>query len=164
MQSSLRCKLMTELWRRFSLPQSENMDRVLFATWDHAFRSVKHNLKKKLFKSVAEELNKVNYMDDDVAHGRVYTEDELLEGLDLIEAPPNFTDSQWNLYKLHLLSQTAKKLSRCEKRARADQIHHHTTGGCSFAMKRDEFEQASARISKKVLALEKSEPMNPEKQ
>ncbi|XP_071735256.1 uncharacterized protein [Rutidosis leptorrhynchoides] len=132
-------RLLEALRWRFSLPQSENMDRVLFSIWDRAFRSLKFSLKEKLFKSVTEELNRLNYMGDEVAQERVYTEDELLDGLDLINVPPNFTDSEWNLYKQHLRSSDAKKLSLRGKRARADQVHNHTTSACSYARRRDEF-------------------------
>ncbi|GKD13457.1 tetratricopeptide-like helical domain, DYW domain protein, partial [Tanacetum coccineum] len=67
-----------------------------------------------------------------------YTEDELLQALDLTEAPEYFMDHQWQMYKSHLRTPASKKMSLNGKRARGGHVHIHTTGAHSFAWKRDE--------------------------
>nr|GEZ33572.1 hypothetical protein [Tanacetum cinerariifolium] len=84
------------------------------------------------------ELNEANNIVEDGEQEMEYTEDELLQALDLIEAPEYFIDHQWQMYKSQLRTPAAKKMSLNGKRARGGQVHIHTTGAHSFAWKRDE--------------------------
>lgn len=157
------------------------------------FRTLKHRFKKKLFKLAAKQLDEhYNIANEE----RQYSDDELLDALDLIEIPANFVDPQWELYKAYLRSPASKKLSQFGKKARAEKLHTHTTGAKSFARKKDEFrvknkrdandieffeityvtkkgsyvedatrefmDQACKEVSKKILDIGGSQPIEPE--
>ncbi|GKB90150.1 hypothetical protein Tco_0962422 [Tanacetum coccineum] len=104
-----------------------------------AVRYTKHRFKMKLFRLAAKKLDEANNVGDNGEQERTYTDDELLQALDLIDAPPNFLHHQWELYKSNLRTPLAKKLSEQEKKAKSMQVHTHTTGATSFARKRDRF-------------------------
>lgn len=62
-------------------------------------------------KLVTEKLNEAYNNGDHDADERDCTEEELLQGLDLIEeAPPNFLNHQWENYKSYLRTSKAKVL------------------------------------------------------
>ncbi|GJS75788.1 ribose 5-phosphate isomerase A [Tanacetum coccineum] len=116
-------------------------DDVIFEIMDDKFRTLKYRLKMKLFGLDANRLKELNEADNIVEDGEQemdYTKDELLQALDLIEAPEYFMDHQWQMYKSHLRTPATKKMSLNGKRARGGQVHIHTTGAHSFAWKRDE--------------------------
>ncbi|GJX69399.1 ribose 5-phosphate isomerase A [Tanacetum coccineum] len=82
--------------------------------------------------------NRLNELNEDGEQEMDYTEDELLQALNLIEAPKYFMDHQWQMHKIHLRTPATKKMSLNGKRARGGQVHIHTTDAHSFAWKRDE--------------------------
>lgn len=106
---------------------------------DVKFRTLKYRLKKKLFGLAAKRLNEANNNVEDGEQEMNYSDEELLQALDLIEAPEYFIDHQWQMYKSHLRTPAAKKMSLNGKRARGDQVHIHTTGARSFAWGRDAY-------------------------
>ena len=63
-----------------------------------------------LYRQAANKLNEVNGVDELDAQETDYSEDELLEALDLLEPPENFHDHQWQVYKSHLRKPIAKVL------------------------------------------------------
>ncbi|GKD85453.1 hypothetical protein Tco_1356607, partial [Tanacetum coccineum] len=86
-------KLLYEL--RFSLPERKSVDDVIFKIMDDKFRTLKYRLKMKLFGLAANRLNELNEANNIMEDGEQemdYTEDELLQALDLIEAPEYFMD------------------------------------------------------------------------
>ena len=58
----------------------------------------------------ANKLDEANNMGNHGAQETHYTEEELLQALDLVEAPSNFVDHQWELYKSHLRAPISKVL------------------------------------------------------
>ncbi|GKD97099.1 tetratricopeptide-like helical domain, DYW domain protein [Tanacetum coccineum] len=115
-------RLLLELWLRFSLPERESVDDVIFKIMDVKFRTLKYRSEMKLFGLAANRLNELNKADNIMEDGEQemdYTEDDLLQALYLIEALEYFMDHQWQI-------------------ARGGQVHIHTTGAHSFAWKRDE--------------------------
>lgn len=91
--------------RKFNLPQCQSVDKVIFAIFDVKYRTLKHTFKKTVFRLAADKLNEANNIVDRSAN---YTQEELLQALDLIELPSNFLDHQWELYKSHLRTPKAK--------------------------------------------------------
>ncbi|GJW44173.1 hypothetical protein Tco_0072972 [Tanacetum coccineum] len=79
-------------------------------------------------------LNEANNIVEDGEQEMDYTEDELLQALDLIEAPEYFMDHQWQMYKSHLKTPAAKKMSLNGKRARGGQVHIHTKTGAFIVL------------------------------
>ncbi|GKE06600.1 hypothetical protein Tco_1398618, partial [Tanacetum coccineum] len=73
-------RLLLELRLRFSLPERESVDDVIFEIMDDKFRTLKYRLKMKLFGLAT------NNIVEDGEQEMDYTEDELLQALDLIEA------------------------------------------------------------------------------
>ena len=71
-------------------------------------RTLKYRLKASLYEQAKNKLNEVNGVNRLDAQEKVYTEDELLEALDLLEPPANFIDHQWQMYKSHLRKPIAK--------------------------------------------------------
>ncbi|XP_071716659.1 uncharacterized protein [Rutidosis leptorrhynchoides] len=133
--------LMEDIRGKFSLPERENVDRVLLLILGDKYRARKYNVKDKLFKSVIEKL-KLREADNigiDDAQEIQYTEEQILEGLDLVDKPADVTDYQWNKYKDYLRSSELKNLSKLGKKARGEKLHAHTTGARSHARIRDEF-------------------------
>ncbi|GJT83967.1 zinc finger, CCHC-type containing protein, partial [Tanacetum coccineum] len=128
-------RLLLELRLRFSLPERKSVDNVIFEIMDDKFRTLKYKLKMKLFGLATNRLNELN---EDGEQEMDYTEDELLQALNLIEAPKYFMDHQWQMHKIHLRTPATKKMSLNGKRARGGQVHIHTTDAHSFAWKRDE--------------------------
>lgn len=61
-----------------------------------------------LFQLVAKKLNEVNNIGVDDPQDIHYTEEEILQALDLVEAPVNIGEHQWELYKSNLRSTTSK--------------------------------------------------------
>nr|XP_043608759.1 uncharacterized protein LOC122580545 isoform X2 [Erigeron canadensis] len=141
--------------RRFSLPQGDNVDKVLLDTFNEKFRSLKKRLKDKLLKLAAKKLDEANIGGDDVQ----YTMDDLLNALDMVSPPENFLDHQWEVFKNNLRSPTAKKLSKYGKDARAGKLHYHSTGAVSFARKKDEFMVINKREANDVEFFEDSHLM-----
>nr|GEU34866.1 putative polyprotein [Tanacetum cinerariifolium] len=113
------------------------------STWGYAIylgNNLISRLEMKLFGLAAYRLNELNEADNIVEDGEQkmdYTEDDLLQALDLIEALEYFMDHQWKMYKSHLRTPATKKMSLNGKRVRGGQVHVHTTGAHSFAWKRD---------------------------
>ncbi|XP_071695998.1 uncharacterized protein [Rutidosis leptorrhynchoides] len=124
---------------KFSLPERENVDRVLFLILNDKYRARKYRVKCDLFKLVTKKLKEVEGVDLVEAQEIEYTEEEILEGLDLVEAPDNINIQQWNDYKKLLRSSHSKKLSELGKKARDEKLHFHTTGARSHARIRDDF-------------------------
>ncbi|GJU15001.1 uncharacterized mitochondrial protein-like protein, partial [Tanacetum coccineum] len=115
-------ELRSKLRLRFSLPERESVDDVIFKIMDVKFRTLKYRSEMKLFGLAANRLNELNKADNIMEDGEQemdYTEDDLLQALYLIEALEYFMDHQWQI-------------------ARGGQVHIHTTGAHSFAWKRDE--------------------------
>lgn len=83
------------------------MDDVIFKIMDVKFRTLKYRL-KKLFGLGAKRLNEANNIVEDGEQEMNYTDEELLQALDLIEAPEYFVDHQWQMYKSHLRTPAAK--------------------------------------------------------
>ncbi|KAK9078088.1 hypothetical protein SSX86_002145 [Deinandra increscens subsp. villosa] len=131
--------LIRELRAKFSIPQGENVDKVLLKHFNERYRSLKHRKKTRLFRAVAKTLNEANNIGVNNAQEIQYTEEEILHALDLAEPPPNVFHYQWELYKSHLRSDESQKLSQSGKKARAEHLHSRTTGAKSFARLRDEF-------------------------
>ena len=94
--------------RKFSLPQLSGVDDVLFAMFGVKVRYTKHRFKKKLFRLAVQRLDEANNVGINGAQEGTYTEDELLQALDLIDPPPNFLNHQWELYKSNLRAPMAK--------------------------------------------------------
>ncbi|PWA47115.1 hypothetical protein CTI12_AA500560 [Artemisia annua] len=92
-------------------------------------------MKKSLLALAAKRLHEANNVDEDVQ----YTDDELLQALDLVEAPQYFVDHQWESYKDYLRAPKTKKYSANGKKARGSQVHIHTSGAVSIPQKKDEF-------------------------
>ncbi|GJW59675.1 hypothetical protein Tco_0109010 [Tanacetum coccineum] len=63
----------------------------------------------KLFRLAAKKLDEANNVGANGELERTYTDDQLLQALDLIDAPPNFLHHQWELYKSNLRTPLAKK-------------------------------------------------------
>lgn len=61
-------------------------------------------MKKSLLALAAKRLHEANNVDEDVQ----YTDDELLQALDLVEAPQHFVDHQWESYKGYLRAPKTK--------------------------------------------------------
>nr|GEV02242.1 hypothetical protein [Tanacetum cinerariifolium] len=96
--SLLDNELLLELQLRFSLPERKSIDDVIFEIMDDKFKTLKYRLKMKLFGLVTNRLNELNEANNIMEDGEQemdYTEDELLQALDLIEAPEYFMDHRW---------------------------------------------------------------------
>ncbi|GJX28791.1 hypothetical protein Tco_0236870 [Tanacetum coccineum] len=109
--------------RRFDFPRSKNVDDVIFSHLRDKFRTLKHRIKKSLLALAAKRLHEANNFDGEMQ----YTDDEILQALDLVEAPHYFVDHQWESYKDHLRAPKTKQLSAHGKKARGSQVHIHTT-------------------------------------
>ncbi|GJZ37824.1 retrotransposon protein, putative, ty1-copia subclass [Tanacetum coccineum] len=158
-------RLLLELRLRFSLPERESVDDVIFKITDVKFMTLKYRLKMKLLRLAANRLNELNEADNIVEDGDEemdYTEEDLLQALYLIEAPKYFMDHQWQMFKSHLRTPVTKKMSLNGKRARGGQVHIHTTGAHSFAWKRDEHAKAKKELSRKTKAIGGSERVDHE--
>ncbi|GKC18802.1 hypothetical protein Tco_1020952 [Tanacetum coccineum] len=109
-----RCglKLIMELRRRFDFPRSKNVDDVVFSHLRDKFRTLKHRIKKSLLALAAKRLHEANNFDGEMQ----YTDDEILQALDLVEAPHYFVDHQWESYKDHLRAPKTKSNSQYMKR------------------------------------------------
>nr|GEW71705.1 hypothetical protein [Tanacetum cinerariifolium] len=129
--------------RKFSLPQVSDLDDVLFAMFAVKVIYTKHRFKMKLSRLATKKLDEPNNVGANGEQERTYTDDELLQALDLIDEQPNFLHHQWELYKSNLITPLAKKLSQQGKKAKSMKIHTHTTCATSFARKRDRFLEAS---------------------
>lgn len=90
------------------MPQLSGVDDVLFAMFGVKVRYTKYRFKMKLFRLAAQKLDEANNVGINGAQEGTYTEDELLQALDLIDAPPNFLHHQWELYKSNLRTPMAK--------------------------------------------------------
>ncbi|GJZ24110.1 ribose 5-phosphate isomerase A [Tanacetum coccineum] len=128
-------KLIMELRRRFDFPRSKDVDEVIFSHLNDKFRTLKHRIKKSLLALAAKRLHEANNFDGEMQ----YTDDEILQALDLVEAPHYFVDHQWESYKDHLRAPKTKQLSAHGKKARGSQVHIHTTGAMSLARKKDAY-------------------------
>ncbi|GJY68743.1 ribose 5-phosphate isomerase A [Tanacetum coccineum] len=142
--------ILGELRRKFSLPQVSDLDDVLFAMFGVKVRYTKHRFKMRLFQLAAKKLDEANNVGANGEQERTYTDDELLQALDLIDAPPNFLHHQWELYKSNLRTPLAKKLSEQGKKAKSMQVHTHTTGATSFARNRDRFKTKHKRSPNRI--------------
>ncbi|GKD19123.1 hypothetical protein Tco_1208281 [Tanacetum coccineum] len=94
-KTGCRVRLLLELWLRFSIPERKSVDDIIFEIMDDKFRTLKYRLKMKLFGLAANRLNELNEANNIVEDGEQemdYTEDEILQALDLIEAPEYFMD------------------------------------------------------------------------
>ncbi|GJX14054.1 hypothetical protein Tco_0205812 [Tanacetum coccineum] len=58
--------------------------------------------------TILNELNEADNIVEDGEQEMDYTEDDLLQALDLIEAPKYFMDHQWQMFKSHLRTPAAK--------------------------------------------------------
>ncbi|GJW34902.1 tetratricopeptide-like helical domain, DYW domain protein [Tanacetum coccineum] len=92
--------------RRFDFPQSKDVDDVIFSHLRDKFRTLKHRIKKSLLALAAKRLHEANNFDGEMQ----YTDEEILQALDLVEAPHYFVDHQWESYKDHLRAPKTKKV------------------------------------------------------
>nr|GFA44751.1 hypothetical protein [Tanacetum cinerariifolium] len=99
-------KLIMEQRRRFDFPQSKDVDEVIFSHLNDKFRTLKHRIKKSLLVLAAKRLHEANNFDGEMQ----YTDDEILQALDLVEAPHYFVYHQWESYKDHLIAPKTKKV------------------------------------------------------
>ncbi|XP_071687420.1 uncharacterized protein [Rutidosis leptorrhynchoides] len=139
--------LMEDIRGKFSLPERENVDRVMFLILGDKYRARKYKVKDKLFKSVIEKLKLRDADNIGIDHAQEihYTEEQILEGLDLVYIPPNIIEYQWNKYKDYLRPSELKKFSEQGKKARGEKLHTHTTGARSHARIRHEFMLKNSR-------------------
>ncbi|GKB94259.1 hypothetical protein Tco_0980396, partial [Tanacetum coccineum] len=93
--------------RRFDFPRSKDVDKVVFSHLRDKFRTLKHRIKKSLLALAAKRLHEANNFDGEMQ----YTDDEILQALDLVEAPHYFVDHQWESCKYHLRAPKTKQLS-----------------------------------------------------
>ncbi|GKE06162.1 tetratricopeptide-like helical domain, DYW domain protein, partial [Tanacetum coccineum] len=121
--------------RDFDFPRSKDVDDVVFSHLRDKFRTLKHMIKKSLLSLAAKRLHEANNFDGEMQ----YTDDEILQALDLVEAPHYFVDHQWESYKDHLRAPKTKQLSAHRKKARGSQVHIHTTGATSLVRKKDAY-------------------------
>ncbi|GJR40448.1 hypothetical protein Tco_1216132 [Tanacetum coccineum] len=143
--------------RRFDFPRSKDVDDVVFSHLRDKFRTLKHMIKKSLLSLAAKRLHEANNFDGEMQ----YTDDEILQALDLVEAPHYFVDHQWESYKDHLRAPKTKQLSAHGKKARGSQVHIHTTGAMSLARKKDAYSKAKAGFANKLFEvgiLERDDP------
>ncbi|XP_071695531.1 uncharacterized protein [Rutidosis leptorrhynchoides] len=131
--------LMQHIREKFMLPDRENVDRVSLLILDDKYRARKYRVKDELFKVVTQKLKEVEGVNLVEGQEIQYTEEQILEGLDLVEAPPNINNDQWDKYKRNLRSSQSKNLSKLGKKARDEKLHVHTTGARSHARIRDDF-------------------------
>ncbi|GKB42670.1 putative reverse transcriptase domain-containing protein [Tanacetum coccineum] len=95
-------------WREIKARCVSDLDDVLFAMFDVKVRYTKHRFKMKLFRLAAKKLDEANNVGANGEQERTYTDDQLLQALDLIDASPNFLHHQWELYKSNLRTPLAK--------------------------------------------------------
>ena len=87
------------------------MDWVRFKIFNQKYRALKYRMKYKLYGSVKSRLDEANNIGVDEAHELEYTEDQILNALDLVDAPSKVHDHQWELYKAQLRSSKSRVLA-----------------------------------------------------
>ncbi|GJS42897.1 hypothetical protein Tco_0567940 [Tanacetum coccineum] len=144
--------------RRFDFPRSKDVDDVVFSHLRDKFRTLKHRIKKSLLALAAKRLHEANNFDGEMQ----YTDDEILQALDLVEAPHYFVDHQWESYKDHLRAPKTKQLSAHGKKAR--EMEHVTKLG-SYLDDRSKVlaSKAKAGFANKLFEVGISERDDPEK-
>nr|GEW86772.1 ribonuclease H-like domain-containing protein [Tanacetum cinerariifolium] len=90
----------------FDFPRSKDVDEVVFSHLNDKFRTLKHRIKKSLLALAAKRLHEANNFDGEMQ----YTDDEILQALDLVEAPHYFVDHRWESYKVRLREPKIKKV------------------------------------------------------
>ncbi|GKA30258.1 tetratricopeptide-like helical domain, DYW domain protein [Tanacetum coccineum] len=157
--------LLGELRRKFSLPQVSDLDDVLFAMFGVKVRYTKHRFKMKLFRLAAKKLDEANNVGANGELERTYTDDQLLQALDLIDAPPNFLHHQWELYKSNLRTPLAKKTKHKRSPNRIeffDLSYQSRDGSYIHGMSKDFMERAREEMTRRELEISKSRPVDDE--
>ncbi|GKA14185.1 ribose 5-phosphate isomerase A [Tanacetum coccineum] len=157
--------LLGELRRKFSLPQVSDLNDVLFAMFGVKVRYTKHRFKIKLFRLAAKKLDEANNVGANGEQERTYTNDQLLQALDLIDAPPNFLHHQWELYKSNLRTHVAKKTKHKRSPNRIeffDLSYQSRDGSYINGMSKDFIERAREEMTRRELEISKSRPVDDE--
>ncbi|GJV76711.1 hypothetical protein Tco_1508295, partial [Tanacetum coccineum] len=104
--------------RRFDFPQSKDVDDVVFSHLRDKFRTLKHRIKKSLLSLAAKRLHEANNFDGEMQ----YTDDEILQALDLVEAPHYLLITNGNLIRIiseHLKQSNFQHMGRKQEVAKS---------------------------------------------
>ncbi|GJV38878.1 putative reverse transcriptase domain-containing protein [Tanacetum coccineum] len=160
---------LSELKRRFNFPRSKDVDDVIFSHLRDKFRTLKHRIKKSLLALAANRLHEANNFDGEMQ----YTDEEILQALDLVEAPHyfltyRFTYKCFQLIESHQLLAHGKK-ARVKYKREPDDIKiyemEHVTMLGSYVDDRSRVlaSKAKAGFANKLFEVGISERDDPEK-
>lgn len=97
--------------RKFCISQGSKIDWVLFKIFNEKYRALKYRTKYKLYDVVKSRLDEANNIGVDEAQELEYTEEQILHALDLVDAPSNVEDHQWESFKAQLRSSKSRVMA-----------------------------------------------------